>query len=1759
MKSKGNEFNLDLKKDKLENVIKTTFLSLLAVLRNFYDYKVIINNLKSFKTLFRNIFESLKQINKISNIIIQQIFQQIYYIFLKFKNGQIDLEKEISDNNDLNKKNIKETIVPFIEGLIDMIYNTELFINYENESYINSLFQLTKSFIVNYIDDSDPKKILPFQPNFLYKILNLLKIIENQFVGDYTKRIKIIDSFFELLYHFFRMIIKEKDCLIYFRKLIPFSVINYENNLMISYRFLKFISGLLFEKYSLEKQEIEILLKYRKNLDEGGKEGKEKKLIEEIKSIIVCILLRSLFFNKNSKYLNIKIEPYLNSSHVLLNTISELNKISEKLIRYGISEDDEIKQNKNNPKNIGINSTNYMELFSNLFKIIINLFKMINKKDYNSTKKDVEENEPKVDIQQNLFSLLNKITKIISSDNVEEKNIYKIYCLINYTKFFHYIIFNEINIFQNSNKKVFIDNLVQIIKLDSKFYITNFDKMFKVKIGNNEYSKTMIEIIFEIYMNYIFNCKDSNECFVELSLKFDDIFYDNEFNKVGKYSVFYVNDYLRYILTLPEKKRLKKLQKDKTESILNKSKKIEMYYQNNFKIEEKFSFNFCTYFLQLILDNEEKIQNNQNLDKKYTEKLIEFMEQLFSNILKEHSSLFNIDKNFFLKQNSQDYNEKLNFIKKHSQPNEVKKFLISLKDKQGLKQEKIKENNDNNKENPPEQTEIEEQITENIFDFYLDYNPFQFPKDLSKIEFFDTFDENYIWNFKKELMNNTFGLFYMDEFFYNSDFCIIKKYYINKINKNPSNNSKQLNFPSIIKNYKNNFESSVFIKQFNNYMNSPYLQISHNYINDELNKKLKRKYSIKLIPKTFWYSETDKEIECEIIKNENTFFGKLIYNNDKNYFLFKEEKKVYTDEDGYKYLFLMDFFWNHDLKVEGDKIKFLKTKFNKNILILFDDIEEIIEMKVLHLWKGFEIFVKNGKSYFFNFLNTHEYETFKNEFLLKINKLKNCLRERNFLTKSLNICDNWKKGLISNYDYLLLLNRYSSRSFNDPSNYPVFPWLLNQYEKLESFNLNEKENLFSNLNEQMRDFKYPISLQTHKKREYAKEKYKEDIEEGIKFPAHTGVHYSTSAYVYFYLMRQQPYCNLLIKLQAYNLENTNRCLQSILNVQATRMKGADNRELIPEFFSKIEYFLNLNCDYYGILYFNSLNLDDCEMDLFSNKNNFELSNYVNFILQHKNLLNSKIIGDELNQWIDIIFGYNQLPPEKNRFDSCNIFPKSSYEQKINLEKKLKKNIEKERTQQQIISKIKVVISQLINFGMNPHQLFNTPHKKLKNENNENIIENEEKINQENINGIEIDDDFETQILGLHSENLSCTIKEKGIPIYFDINPTINKIFVYNENNHLLFYDSELFQGNNSNYFQIIDLKYAVNDPNIICIGENSIYQIKYGFSSFNNKLKYSSKDFKEEDNFIYHTYFYNEIKNKYSKKEKNNIDANKFKIIFCRQFDSTFQIHYLYVNKKDKNGAYERIFSFFCEDFVSSCCFVSNDTFLLGLKNGKLIYYKINLIITTKSGKKGKNKKEIDEEIKISLKKLKYIQCHYEKINSIDIDKRLGIIITSSDDNFIIIRKLYDFELLLPIKIKSKYQVLMTKVSPYNFLYVLCFNKQRNKKIIFGYTFSGIKFAKSNYGLFDNINIDKNGNIITLDNKKEILILSGSDLKIINNDELKALKKEKVINWLQYDNFFRRDIDKIRERKIITYFEEKEKEKEKEYNIKTMNLSDSNN
>ena len=174
----------------------------------------------------------------------------------------------------------------------------------------------------------------------------------------------------------------------------------------------------------------------------------------------------------------------------------------------------------------------------------------------------------------------------------------------------------------------------------------------------------------------------------------------------------------------------------------------------------------------------------------------------------------------------------------------------------------------------------------------------------------------------------------------------------------------------------------------------------------------------------------------------------------------------------------------------------------------------------------------------------------------------------------------------------------------------------------------------------------------------------------------------------------------------------------------------------------------------------------------------------------------------------------------------------------------------------------------------------------------------------------------------------------------------------------------------------------------------------------------------------------------------------------------------------------------------------------------------------------------------------KYIQAHTGKINVIEINKKIGIIITCGDDNFILIRKLYDFELLSVVKIKNKFIITMARVSPLNFLYIICFNKEKRSSIIFGYTLTGLKFAKSKYGFYDNIDFTLNGNIVTLVEHNDLCILSGSNLNnlIMNEDDSSyddfIKKKDKVRNsiWLRYNYFIRDSEEETNYNKIITYY-----------------------
>lgn len=109
------------------------------------------------------------------------------------------------------------------------------------------------------------------------------------------------------------------------------------------------------------------------------------------------------------------------------------------------------------------------------------------------------------------------------------------------------------------------------------------------------------------------------------------------------------------------------------------------------------------------------------------------------------------------------------------------------------------------------------------------------------------------------------------------------------------------------------------------------------------------------------------------------------------------------------------------------------------VIILSENISEVVSKNFLLRPHALEIFDNyHNLSYFFNVFSVdHRKEIFYEFKERKVNVVEDCreyFKDRKFE-------DKWVKGKLSSFDYLLLINKYSSRSFNDTSQYPIMPWV----------------------------------------------------------------------------------------------------------------------------------------------------------------------------------------------------------------------------------------------------------------------------------------------------------------------------------------------------------------------------------------------------------------------------------------------------------------------------------------------------------------------------------------------------------------------------------------------------------------------------------------------------------------------------------------------------------------------------------------------
>ncbi|KAM6961388.1 neurobeachin-like isoform 2-T2 [Aplochiton taeniatus] len=282
------------------------------------------------------------------------------------------------------------------------------------------------------------------------------------------------------------------------------------------------------------------------------------------------------------------------------------------------------------------------------------------------------------------------------------------------------------------------------------------------------------------------------------------------------------------------------------------------------------------------------------------------------------------------------------------------------------------------------------------------------------------------------------------------------------------------------------------------------------------------------------------------------------------------------------------------------------------------------------------------------------------------------------LFKSSNMTQRWQRREISNFEYLMFLNTIAGRTYNDLNQYPVFPWVLTNYES---------EELDLTLPGNFRDLSKPIGALNPKRAVFYAERY-ETWEEEQTPPNHYNSHYSTAASTLLWLIRIEPFTTFFLNANGNKFDHPDRTFSAITRSWRTCQRDtSDVKELIPEFYYLPEMFVNSNGYHLGMREDRAM---VCDVDLPAWAKKPE-----DFVRINRMALESEFVSCQLHQWIDLIFGYKQRGPEAVR--ALNVFHYLTYEGSVNLDS-ISDPTQREAMEVQIQS-----------FGQTPSQLLIEPH------------------------------------------------------------------------------------------------------------------------------------------------------------------------------------------------------------------------------------------------------------------------------------------------------------------------------------------------------------------------------------------------------------------------------------------------------------------
>ena len=854
--------------------------------------------------------------------------------------------------------------------------------------------------------------------------------------------------------------------------------------------------------------------------------------------------------------------------------------------------------------------------------------------------------------------------KIFTKDYKKEREIYTTFYLIDIFK--EKILDREKNV--NEELKKFLPNIDDLRYIHTNFFNKNNNKL-KIFLDKKLYQINDINFSIYflaksfIYLNKKVSILDSFKEF--LSGKYLPLLSKNIYRLYTKRCSFYGNKickkFLLYALT-------KKFIETYIIPNPNKFNTYDEFFSSDLAIElkEEYNISYC-FSSRLLHDFKRRIFLNRNEINQIEKEKLNKTEDLVN---RKVNNDFETDSNFSTRTNTL---RTIPFLEnnEYEKVNNLNYFTSNIDD--------IENNKSIDKNNS--MSDIEEKQ-------YFSY--FQLIK-----------KTNNIYRPKNYFFKIIFAEIYKNLIFYDNTFKLIKLQYLSTYrNYNINKSTKQINFPVKQKNFSNSIEPKIFLRRNFNFYDKKFLKISHSYLKFDVLKK--NMQNLVLYPHNYKIKRQKEDLKylfCELVTNQYIYFGKMYFMDD--YIFFESEKDDPRDSNN------IEIFMKYCI---SNISNYNKTSKKKSILIYNDDIYEIIQKRTLFL----EIFHKNGKSFFFNYFGeeniqkAYEYFNEINNNLLNYGLPQFIFKTNNNEDDIKKLVYSFHKGKISNYEYILYLNKYSTRTYNDSNQYPIFPWLLRRCDNiLEILKLISNKDIPEEIYSYFRDMNYPISMQNEEARNSAKNNFPGNDNSEFNFNFHLNTHYSTSSYIYYYLMRINPYDQNMILLQENHFDSPSRlfnCFVETISI-LLRNNNNDNREIIPEFFASFDYFCNLNCCFFGK---NSRGIvDDLIISYYESPT---ISSYIYFIYNNKKILNHNFVSKILSQWVDIIFGKKQLPEKKEElYESCNIYNVYCYGQIINIEETINNLYEQfkiNKDKKTFFNEVKYNKDVISTLGMNPKQILN---------------------------------------------------------------------------------------------------------------------------------------------------------------------------------------------------------------------------------------------------------------------------------------------------------------------------------------------------------------------------------------------------------------------------------------------------------------------